>query len=55
MNALHLEAVAFATAVNAPDKLAELFKSNEPGEAPEVGAKWWTKAGGQGGDSGDSE
>lgn len=54
-NELHFETVAIATAVNAPDKLPDLFKSTGPDEAPEVGKKWWKAERGQGGESGDSK
>jgi hypothetical protein len=52
---LQVQAVAFATAVNAPDKLPDLFKSRDRGEAPEVGRKWWKPNEGQRRGSGDSE
>ena len=54
MERLQLEATAIAYAVNAPDKLSDLFKRGDRAEAPEVGQKWW-KGGGQARDSGDSE
>lgn len=52
---LHFQTVAFATAVNAPDKLPDLFKGKGGADASEVGKKWWKGAPGQGGVSGDSK